>query len=237
MVDPSDAVPIRVDRWARSRHPDRRCVAHKKNGDQCGNAARRGTSVCDYHGAKAPQVKAKARQRLEEAADGMAKALLGIALTAQSESVKLAAIKDALDRAGLGAGQALGLAAKVPQPWEEVLCEVAFDGIARGTSDQQGERYGILPEQFSALPGSAEPEVVEAEVVAEGSDSDNPERAAGSPADGLRALDRAGLPDTDSATSTTPLALPSVSVSYEEAAVVWRASRTQRNRTRIRRRS
>src|ERR1700758_1108371 len=123
MRDLSSSGPI--DRWARSAHPERRCTAHRKNGDQCKNAARYGTNVCDFHGAKAPQVKRKARQRIEEAADRMAWELLKMATDANvADSVKLAAIRDALDRGGLAAKNAVEVEVGPPKPYEQIL-----DGI------------------------------------------------------------------------------------------------------------
>lgn len=123
MRDLSSDEPI--DRWARSAHPDRRCTAHRKNGDQCKNAARQGANVCDFHGARAPQVKRKARQRLEEAADRLACQLLRMATDDDvADSVKLAAIRDALDRAGLSAKTAVEIEVGPPKPYEQIL-----DGI------------------------------------------------------------------------------------------------------------
>ncbi|MGO4443462.1 hypothetical protein AB4Z42_08890 [Mycobacterium sp. 2YAF39] len=120
MTDPSTVEPI--DRWARSAHPERRCTAHRKNGDQCKNAARHGTNVCDFHGAKAPQVKRKARQRIEEAADRMACELLKMATDDNvADSIKLAAIRDALDRAGLAAKNAVEVEVGPPKPYEQIL--------------------------------------------------------------------------------------------------------------------
>src|SRR3954466_8661761 len=124
MPDLSSCEPI--DRWARSAHPERRCTAHRKNGDQCKNAARHGTNVCDFHGAKAPQVKRKARERLEEASDRLARELLKMATDPTvSESVRLSAIKDALDRGGVSAKSAVEVEVGPLKPYEQI-----FDGLA-----------------------------------------------------------------------------------------------------------
>jgi len=133
MTDLSNGGPI--DRWARSSHPGRRCTAHRKNGDQCKNAARLGTNVCDFHGAKAPQVKRKARERLEEASDRLARELLKMATDPSvSESVRLSAIKDALDRGGVSAKTAVEVEVGPLKPYEQI-----FDGLARIESGSRAE--------------------------------------------------------------------------------------------------
>jgi len=53
--------------------------------------------------------------------------LLKIASGAESEAVRLAAVKDALDRAGFSAAHLVKLA--VVQPWEELLGEIVDDDI------------------------------------------------------------------------------------------------------------
>jgi hypothetical protein len=122
MTYPSENLPIGGRDWSKSSVPQRQCTAHRKNGDQCKNAARRGTNVCDFHGAKAPQVKRKARQRIEEAADRMACELLKMATADNvADSVKLAAIRDALDRAGVAARTAVSVEVGPPKPYEAIL--------------------------------------------------------------------------------------------------------------------
>src|ERR1700677_3771117 len=115
----SENRPVGGRDWSNSSVPHRQCTAHRKNGDRCKTAARHGTNVCDFHGAKAPQVKRKARQRLEEAADRMACELLKMATDDNvADSVKLAAIRDALDRAGLAAKTAVEVKVGPPKPYE-----------------------------------------------------------------------------------------------------------------------
>ena len=99
------------------------CQAHTSAGNECRNPAVKGATVCRHHGAGAPQVKASARKRLLEAVDPLMSRLIEIGLD-QSQPVtftciecgeentqrvgfnvrdSLVAIRDALDRAGLGA--------------------------------------------------------------------------------------------------------------------------------------
>ncbi|MCV7343797.1 hypothetical protein [Mycolicibacterium rhodesiae] len=126
----------------------RRCVGHKRNGDRCLKAALKGATVCRTHGGATRRVQRAARIRLENAQDLMAQQLLGVALTAESESVKLAAIKDVLDRGGLRAPTEVVLSQSEPKPYEQI-----FEGIttmsreesrrARGVSDASDDIAGL----------------------------------------------------------------------------------------------
>jgi hypothetical protein len=65
-----------------------------------------GGNVRYHHGGNAPQVKAKAQRRLQQAADSLVQRLLGFVLDGDvADPVALQAIRDALDRAGLGANR------------------------------------------------------------------------------------------------------------------------------------
>lgn len=218
-----------IGRWANARYPERRCTAHKKNGERCRNPARRGTTVCDFHGAKAPQVKRKAQQRIQESADRMVNVLLEIALTAQSESVRLAAVKDILDRAGLGSKQALELSAEPLAPWEEVLRDISFASITRA----EHRALGALRDGDIAR-AARELEVVDAEVVPPEEPHAYRPSAAGEGAD---RPDAADLPADTSATSTPPMTPPPPrALTQDEAAELMRASRARRTPMQRRRR-
>lgn len=80
------------------------CTAtSSQSGKPCRAPAIRGGTVCVTHGGAAPQVREKARQRLLEAVDPLMAELIRLALHGDSEQVRVAATKDALDRAGLSA--------------------------------------------------------------------------------------------------------------------------------------
>jgi hypothetical protein len=141
------APPIEGRDWSSYSRPERRCTAHSsRTGDQCKNVAILGHNVCRYHGGAAKQVKQAARTRLENAADLMAKELLGIALTADTESVKLAAVRDALDRAGLKAPSEVVLSQGEPKAYETV-----FDSIGGSPTGYQDEGRGRADAESHSL--------------------------------------------------------------------------------------
>jgi hypothetical protein len=119
-------------------------------------------------------VKRKARQRIEEPADRMACELLQMATDDQvADSVKLAAIRDALDRAGLAARTAVEVEVGPPKPWEQIMCgltEIESGSRAefrrsRGIpDDSDADHTRSLAERSRELP-SAEVEPIDAEIV------------------------------------------------------------------------
>ena len=79
----------------------------------------------------------KARERVERAADRLAMELLGIATSADNEGVRLAAIGDALDRAGLNPKTAVEVEVST-KPYQRI-----FEGIALITRAESRARRGL----------------------------------------------------------------------------------------------
>ncbi|MBF6210698.1 hypothetical protein IU487_06500 [Nocardia puris] len=164
--------------WGDGRTPDpsRICSAHRTNGEPCRKTALRGTypPLCVSHGAGAPAVRRRARIRLEMAADRMAKELLGIATDDSAPvPVKLAAIKDALDRAGVSAKTAVEVEVTA-KPYENVLEAVLTSGSRSESRAARG-----IPEKSDGDPRWAEyvADIVDAEVVEEYEPSAPPDPA------------------------------------------------------------
>jgi hypothetical protein len=139
---------------------DHQCTARsKRTGKRCRLPSMLGSNVCRSHGGASPQVRAKAKQRLEQAADVLVQRLLSFALDGDvSDPVALQAIRDALDRAGLSPKHAVQLSTAEPAPWE-----VIFANLPRGP---QEEIRSPRPAQ-RLLPV---PEVIDAEVIEEPSE-------------------------------------------------------------------
>ncbi|WP_133055438.1 hypothetical protein [Mycolicibacterium elephantis] len=140
--DVTHEVPKWSEPWWRSQSPEiqaRRCRGHKKTGVRCGNFAIQGATVCRFHGGAAPHVKAAARARLENAADRMARNLLELAETADSDAVRVKATDSALDRSGLKAPTEVFLAPGAPKPYEEI-----FEDIGGGSREESRARRGYV---------------------------------------------------------------------------------------------
>lgn len=203
-----------------------RCSARSsRTGERCKRPAMLGGNVCRSHGGNAPQVKAKAQRRLQQAADALVQRLLGMALDGETpDHVALQAIRDALDRAGMGAKQSVELSAKEPAPWEEMMMEFARTSRAEYEARKRGE-----PRPAPAFPARTEPDIVDAEVVEDGPEA-HPER------DGERAAG-AGQPASPSPPFAEPSAPPSRALAPLDEAVADTNAANQRARVvRVRRR-
>ena len=88
------------------RNHDRICTAHKTDGvTPCGQYAAKGGTTCRYHGSGAPQVQeANARNLLRElVGPALSQLKLIVDNPKTPPAVKLAAVRDILDRTGHGA--------------------------------------------------------------------------------------------------------------------------------------
>ena len=168
--DPRDKRPKRRGLKGPDRDERMRCTAHKKDGSACLAYAIRGGNVCNKHGGSAPQVKRKAQETLASARYWLVKELLKIAKSAESEGVRLAAIRDALDRAGMSTRQHIDI--DVQASWES-----GFEGVVwaheEGDDDAEAELLALRAEvkQLRAITAGhvqSSGEVLEGRVVEPG---------------------------------------------------------------------
>ena len=151
--------------------PAVRCTARKRNGEPCKAMAARGATVCRVHGGSAPQVKAAAQRRLQNAADALVQRLLGFALDDGDTppAVALAAIRDALDRAGMSTKHAVEVEVGPTPAWQQALTGLsamtrAESRAARGLPD---DSLAQEPPQ-RALTSAQADEPIDAEVIDDG---------------------------------------------------------------------
>lgn len=131
--------------------PTRRCTAHRKNGERCRKWAIMGGTVCATHGGAAKHVRNAARVRLANAADRMAIQLLKMATDDNvSDGVKLNAIRDALDRAGLGIKAEIEVTAK---PYESIFEQMSGGSRAahRGEPADDDQSPALVASHHEAI--------------------------------------------------------------------------------------
>lgn len=161
------------DEWWASRPREmqaRRCTARKSDGTnvRCKNPALKMQNVCRYHGGATKNSKAAANRRLGEALDRMARNLLGIADSAESEAVRLAAITRVLALGGITEKQALEVEHTIA-PYERVLQGINFGESRAEARARRGD------------PPIDDDEVLDAEVVDDEDERDNDEEPAAWP--------------------------------------------------------
>ncbi|MGO9153994.1 hypothetical protein [Mycobacterium sp.] len=137
--------------------------------------------------------------------------------------MRLAATNSALDRGGVTAKSAVELSARQPKPWEELLAGIAFAGIAQITREEHRARQGLPTNEPPAL-STPEIEFVDAELVPE---QEPPVSGPSRHGDEATQPDPTDVPADESAEPPRHIAPPPVSVTYEEAAAIMRASRAR----------
>jgi hypothetical protein len=134
------------------------CTARSKNtGERCRRYSMLGGNVCRSHGGAAPQTRARAQQRLQQAADVLVQRLLHFALDGKvADPVAMQAINSALDRAGLKAGIDLDVNLK---PFQSIFEQMDMGG---SRAAYRGEPE---PEPIRELEPMPNDDAIEVEVI------------------------------------------------------------------------
>jgi len=104
----------------------RRCGAkRRRDGEPCRKWPLEGTNRCRLHGGASPQAQRKARERIRDAADHAAAALIGFMNNADVPwPTRLAAARDLLDRADVTGRTVVEVEMK---PWEILLSGISSE--------------------------------------------------------------------------------------------------------------
>lgn len=109
------------------------------SGEQCKKLAMMGQTVCGSHGGKSPQALAAAKMRILELIEPALAALAKTMISGESDSARVSAAKDILDRAGLGAVSKSQVDVSVYDTRDELLrkAQDILDANDRTTSQPQ----------------------------------------------------------------------------------------------------
>lgn len=197
------------------------CAARsKQSGERCKKSPMPGSNVCRVHGGSAPQVKAAAKRRLEEASERMAQRLLGLAEndlkdgTKVGAYVQLGAVTAALDRAGIVEQKQINVEVTA-KPYENLLGDIESgsrgdyrrsighpdpDPLSLPIADSDQHRPGGIPDRVRVLG-----ELPDGSLVIDGQVADDDQ---GEPVH----AGKSGDPNDDSKTLEQTLANPVVPV-------------------------
>ena len=126
-----------------------RCGARRKDGQPCAKWPMAGTNRCRLHGGAAPQTQKKARERILAASDHAAARLIEFMNDVRVPwSVRLAATRDLLDRAGVTEAQTVKVG--LSDDFNGVLQGILDDGVLRRT------QKSIAPSLSPLSPGGGE---------------------------------------------------------------------------------
>jgi hypothetical protein len=133
----------------------RRCTARTSSGAPCRRSPILGGTVCATHGGRAPQVQARARQRLLEASDPAAAALVKQLDAAEPQTVIRAACA-ILDRANLGRGERIELGAQLGVQPEQIVQVLVAVLTRLGVELDEHVRH-VVAQELRAMSQSTRP--------------------------------------------------------------------------------
>lgn len=137
-----------------------KCSARKTNGDPCGNYPLAGQRVCRFHGGATKAARAKAKERILAASDLAAKQLIQFMTSEKVPfATRLAAARDLLDRADVSGKTTVEV--ELPA-WQTLVTSL--------------DRSLGAPVAAPDSPAAIEPaDVVDAELIEDGSDEQAPQ--------------------------------------------------------------